>query len=173
MTWIAPDVSRTDPPPTSDERTSLDAWLDYHRQTLLGKCAGLTGEQLAERAVPPSSLSLLGLVRHMAEVELSWFRHRLEGEDVTPLYYSETNPDGDFDDVDPALAERDFAVFAEQVERARAIAAARSLDETFFHSHRATRMDLRWLYTHMIEEYARHNGHADLLRERIDGATGD
>jgi uncharacterized damage-inducible protein DinB len=172
MTWTAPPVTRTDAPLTGDERTMLDGWLDFHRQTLLQKCAGLTGEQLVVRAVEPSSLSLLGLVRHMAEVEQSWFRRRFAGEDVAFLYYREDAEDADFDEVDATTAEADLAVFHEQVALARAAAAERSLDETFVHRRRNTEMNLRWIYVHMIEEYARHNGHADLLRERIDGATG-
>jgi uncharacterized damage-inducible protein DinB len=173
MPWTAPEVSRSDPPTFGDERTTLDAWLDYHRQTLLMKCSGLTAEQLRQRAVEPSSLSLLGLVRHMADVERSWFRRRIGGQDLAFLYSSEDNPDGDFDDVDLAGAEEDLATYAREVELARQVAAGRSLDDVFFHSYRKVEMDVRWVYVHMIEEYARHNGHADLLRERIDGATGE
>ncbi|GIH72496.1 DinB family protein [Sphaerimonospora thailandensis] len=173
MNWIAPQITRADAPPTGDERLLLEAWLDHHRQTLLLKCAGLTAEQLKLRAVEPSSMSLLGLVRHMAEVERSWFRRRFAGEPVDFLYWDlETNPDGDFDDVDTADAEADFATFAREVEAARTAAAGHSLEETFYQSHRKVEMSLRWVYLHMIEEYARHNGHADLLRERIDGVTG-
>ncbi|MGH3330584.1 MAG: DinB family protein [Nocardioidaceae bacterium] len=151
----------------------LDAWLEYHRQTLQLKCAGLTVEQLRRRAVEPSSLSLLGLVRHMTEVERAWFRRRVAGEEVAYLYCSKDRPDGDFDDVDAADAGTDFAAYTRELDLARAAAAGRSLDDTFFHSRLNADMDLRWVYVHMIEEYARHNGHADLLRERIDGATGD
>jgi uncharacterized damage-inducible protein DinB len=150
----------------------LEAWLDFHRQTLLWKCSGLTADQLRQRAVEPSNLSLLGLVRHMSEVERAWFRRRVAGEDVEFLYCSEAAPDGDFDQVDEADAERDFATFMREIELARAASSGRELEETFFHSHRQVEMDVRWVYMHMIEEYARHNGHADLLRERIDGATG-
>ena len=174
MTWSAPEVTRTDPPDVAGERESLDSWLDFHRSTLLMKCQGLTGEQLARRAVPPSSLSLLGLVRHMAEVERAWFRIRFAGEaGLGYLYCSDEYPDGDFDLGGPAGAEADFAAFTRECELARAAAAGRSLDETFVHALRGTTMDLRWVYVHMIEEYARHNGHADLLREQIDGVTGD
>jgi hypothetical protein len=140
---------------------------------LLLKCQGLTGEQLVRRAVEPSSLSLLGLVRHMAEVERAWFRRRFAGQaELGPLFCSEQFPDGDFDLAEPAGAEADFATFTAECELARAAAAGRSLDETFVHPQWQT-IDLRWVYVHMIEEYARHNGHADLLRERIDGVTGD
>jgi hypothetical protein len=152
----------------------LESWLDYHRLTLLMKCAGLTPEQLRLRSVEPSSMSLLGLVRHMSEVERSWFRRRFHSDDAAGLIYcSDDNPDGDFDDVDAADAERDFAIFDEEVRLARRAAEGHSLDETFYHPRLKLELHLRWIYVHMIEEYARHNGHADLLRERIDGATGD
>jgi uncharacterized damage-inducible protein DinB len=174
MTWIAPQTKRTEAPTIGDERTLLQTWLDFHRETLLHKCAGLTAAQLTLRSAAPSGLSLLGLVRHMADVERAWFRIRFAGEPLGPLYYNaETNPDGDFDDVDPAHAERDFETFAQEVASARAAAARRSLEETFYHAYRKGDVSLRWIYLHMIEEYARHNGHADLIRERIDGATGD
>jgi uncharacterized damage-inducible protein DinB len=171
MTWTAPEVTRTEPPSVNGERESLEAWLEYHRQTLLWKCQGLTGEQLCQRAVSPSAMSLLGLVRHMADVERGWFREMAGGEPEQHLYYSEEQPDGDFELADPAGAEADFAVFARECEGARAAVAGRSLDDRF--RGRTREYDLRWIYTHMIEEYARHNGHADILREQIDGATGD
>ena len=174
MTWIAPEVDRTDPPPVAGERESLDDWLDFHRATLLKKCQGLTGEQLARRAVPPSSLSLLGLVRHMAEVERAWFRRRAAGQaELDYLYCSDEFPDADFDFAGAASAEADLAAFTRECELARTAAAGRSLDDTFVLQLRGTTMDLRWVYVHMMEEYARHNGHADLLREQIDGATGE
>jgi uncharacterized damage-inducible protein DinB len=173
MTWTAPQITRVDPPPAGDERTLLDAWLDYHRQTLLLKCADLSSEQLKLRSIEPSNLSLLGLVRHLAEVERAWFRRRFAGESVGFLYCSEDSPDADFDDVESADAAADFAAFAREVELARAAATGRSLDATFLHPLHQIQMSLRWVYLHMIEEYARHNGHADLLRERIDGVTGE
>lgn len=173
VTWTAPDVDRADAPTVADERTSLEAWLDYHRATLLHKCAGLTAEQLKSRSAPPSSLSLLGLVRHMAEVERSWFQRRVAGQEVAFIYCDvDSNPDGDFDDVDTADAAADFACYHREVDAARAVVNGRSLDDTFFHPRLGSDMDVRWVYVHMIEEYARHNGHADLLRERIDGAVG-
>jgi uncharacterized damage-inducible protein DinB len=176
MTWTAPEVIRVTEPYVGDERTMLDGWLDYHRQTLLLKCAGLTAEQLKTASVEPSNLTLLGLVRHMAEVERWWFRRRFAGQDVGDLYCSEASPDGDFDDIETADAAADFATFETEVDLVRKAAAGRDLDETFVRRRRDGRtdvMNLRWVYVHMIEEYARHNGHADLIRERIDGATGD
>ncbi len=173
MTWQAPEITRTDPALVADERSSLQGWLDYQRATLLFKCQGLTGEQLARRAVAPSSLSLLGLVRHMAEVERAWFRSGFAGQPgVTALYCSDEQPDADFDLADAGQAEADLAAFGRECALAREAVAGRSLDDTF-RSHRGMVIDLRWVYTHMIEEYARHNGHADILREQIDGVTGD
>ena len=174
MIWTAPEVDRTDPPPVADERAALEGWLDYHRQTLLRKCAGLTADQLRARAVPPSSLSLLGLVRHMAEVERSWFRRRVAAQDAPRIYSDDTRPDADFDDVDAADPPADLATYSAEVEAARAAVAGRSLDDTLVGRRKGSELtlDLRWVYLHMIEEYARHNGHADLLRERIDGRTG-
>jgi uncharacterized damage-inducible protein DinB len=150
----------------------LEGWLDWHRQTLLSKAAGLTAEQLKLAAVEPSNLTLLGLIRHMTEVERSWFRRRAAGQHADPVYSSDDNPDGDFDDVAGADAPRDHAAYLAEIELARTAAAGLSLDHEF-QSPRHKTMSLRWVYLHMIEEYARHNGHADLLRERIDGVTGD
>jgi uncharacterized damage-inducible protein DinB len=173
MTWTAPEVTRTTEPQTGDERAMLEGWLDWHRQTLLHKCAGLTADQLKQRAVEPSSLSLLGLVRHMVEVERGWFRKRAGAQpDIEPIYYTDDNLDGEFDDVDGADAQADLARFSEEVEQARAAVAHLPLEHEFETKGRPTK-SLRWVYLHMIEEYARHNGHADLLRERVDGVTGD
>ncbi|MBB5130698.1 putative damage-inducible protein DinB [Thermocatellispora tengchongensis] len=148
-----------------------DFWLDHHRETLLWKCGGLTEEQLKTRCVEPSALSLLGLVRHMAEVERDWFRTRFAGERVGYLYCTDDDLDAEFD-VAGADAEADFGVYAREIEAVRRTTSGRSLDETFMDPRREVEMNLRWVYTLMIQEYARHNGHADLLRERIDGATG-
>jgi hypothetical protein len=166
-------VERIDPPLVVQEREMLDAWLDYHRATLAVKCEGLTDDQLRARAVPPSSLSLLGLVRHMGEVERSWFRRVLGGEHAPPRYYSDENPDGDFDDVAGAGVAEAFGYWRDECAHARErVAAAPSLDVTGT-GRRGETYSLRWIMVHMIEEYARHNGHADLLRERIDGTVGD
>ncbi|QVQ54599.1 DinB family protein [Spiractinospora alimapuensis] len=151
----------------------LEGLLEWHRATLLHKCAGLTGEQLALRAAPPSTLSLLGLVRHMADVERSWFRRRLRGEEIPPIHQRPDVADADFEDTNPARADRDLEILRREWEDVRAAAAEVSLDHTFRHPHREEWMSLRWVYLHMIEEYARHNGHADILRERIDGAKGE
>ena len=173
MTWTAPEVTRTTEPYTGDERAMLEGWLDWHRQTLLLKCAGLTGEQLRIPSAEPSALTLLGLVRHMAEVERSWFRVRAAGQPLDLLYCSDADPDGDFLALESSDAATDFATYAEEVRLAREAVAELPLEHTFHNPRRQVEMSLRWVYLHMIEEYARHNGHADLLRERIDGATGD
>jgi len=179
MTWTAPEVERPDKPRLPDERAGLDAALEYERQTLLLKCAGLTAVQLKRRAVPPSSLSLLGLVRHLAGVERWWFRRNFAGEEADDLYFSESNPNGEFDDVDSADAAADCAVYAREVELVREATAGHGLDESFVSAtHVLVRrppveLNLRAVYVTMIEEYARHNGHADLLRQCIDGTTGD
>ena len=167
-TWPEPDRPET-PQTPSDELISLETWLDYHRATLLKKCAGLTPEQLATRSCLPSSLSLLGLVRHMTVVE-PWF-HDFDDLPDLDLYVTEENPDGEFDLVDPARAAEDLEAYKASIERSRAAVAGRGLDELAPGAKKP--ISLRWIYMHMIEEYARHNGHADLIWERIDGATGD
>ncbi len=163
---------RVDPPLAADERTMLEAWLEWQRGTLATKCEGLDNEQLRERSVPPSSLSLIGLVRHMADVERGWFRRCLAGEDVKPVYSSKEDPDGDFDRINEGDPQADIAKWRDECERARSVFAnIVSLDD--MGKGRNHEFSVRWVLVHMIEEYARHNGHADFLRERIDGATGD
>ena len=166
---------RKDPPPVADEREMLDAWLDFHRATLATKCAGLTDDQLREQAVPPSPLSLLGLVRHMAEVERNWFRHKLAGEEAPFYFITDDDEDADFNAVDGASVEEAFSIWRAECDNARAITAATpSLDALAKRPRgNGTVVSLRWILVHMIEEYARHNGHADFLRERIDGSVGD
>ncbi|MER7518441.1 DinB family protein [Streptomyces sp. NPDC126499] len=163
---------RTPPPRTADERATLTAMLQFQRDTLESKCAGLTPEQLRTRAVPPSGLSLLGLVRHAAEVERGWFRNVINGEDSRSPWTPPGSTDWADFDVDDADPDEAFAVWHEECARSRAIvAAAPSLDITG--SLDEETYSLRYVLAHMIEEYARHNGHADLLRERIDGSTGE
>ena len=167
-------VERIDPPIVAGEREMLDSWLEFHRATLAWKCDGLTDDQLREASVPPSTMSLLGLVRHMAEVERGWFRQVLAGEDVPDLYVTPQDRDADFNGAATAEVAVSFADWQTECELARkAASAAPSLDVLAAKPHGSGRPSLRWIIVHMIEEYARHNGHADLLRERIDGATGD
>jgi len=151
----------------------LTGFLQYQRETLAWKCAGLTAEQLRRRAVPPSMLSLLGLVRHMAEVERGWFRRRFAGSDVPKRYQTEADPDADFNGAvaDPAVAEEAWAAWRVEIVFAEQFTRDHDLDFVG-HDSEGEPVSLRELLVHMVEEYARHNGHADLLRERIDGRLG-
>jgi hypothetical protein len=166
---------RVDPNRLTDEKLALDEWVDFHRATLLMKCDGLTAEQLKSRSVEPSALTLLGLVRHMSEVERGWFRRHAARENVEFHYCTDAEPDADLLNLDSADASEDLAHFVEECRLSRAATASVSLDDVVASrgDHPDRTRNIRWIYLHMIEEYARHNGHADLLRERIDGATGD
>ncbi|NGO12135.1 DinB family protein [Streptomyces sp. HC44] len=168
-------TERRQPALNADERTMLEGWLDYHRRTLAWKCEDLSDAQLRTAAVEPSELSLMGLVRHMAEVERSWFRRVLVGDDAGPIYYSDEDRDGEFHLTDADTWEEAYATWQGEIEIARRHAADFGLDDPSMGKSRFSDepFTLRWIYTHMIEEYARHNGHADLIRERIDGVTGE
>lgn len=158
-------------PRNADERTTLIGFLEWQRATLARKCEGLTADQLRERAAAPATLSLLGLVRHLTDVERGWFRRTLALEDIQDVYSSEADPDGDFNNTEENPVEEVFSAWRAECERARRIVAARTLDDTG--RQRTGRIvSLRWILVHMVEEYSRHNGHADLLRQRIDGAVG-
>jgi uncharacterized damage-inducible protein DinB len=168
---------RIEPPTRGGERATLAGFLDYQRETIRIKCAGLGADELARRSVEPSGMSLLGLVRHLADVERTWFRRTMAGLDAPPLFFSTADPDGEFTAaaadpdqvVEAAAAWRDEVGFAE-----RFVAEAPDLDLVSVVSRRRHgHVSLRWVLVHMIEEYARHAGHADLLRERIDGSTGE
>ncbi|MFE7671327.1 DinB family protein [Streptomyces albidoflavus] len=165
-------AERVSPPVNGSERESLRGHLDFHRATLLTKCAGLTAEQLRTKSSPPSALSLLGLVRHMAEVERAWFRRTFAGEDIGLVW----SPEGDFQvayDVSRADTGEAFGAWQAEVAHARRIeAAAASLDETAWSPRWEAEVSLRAIMLHLIHDYARHNGHADLLREGVDGAVG-
>ncbi|WP_457029398.1 DinB family protein [Kitasatospora sp. P5_F3] len=167
------EQSRTEPSRVADERASLTEFLDYQRQTLMMKCAGLTPDQLRTRAVPPSAMSLLGLVRHLADVERSWFLNVVADQGVRS--YWGRLPDGSHAEFEVAEAdpERAFAVWREVCEQARAVVAGVGSLDTATYAEDGQPYSLRYVLTHMIEEYARHNGHADLLRELIDGSTGE
>ncbi len=161
------------PPLNADERTTLESWLDFHRATLAIKCEGLTDEQAAAASVPPSGLTLTGIVQHMAEVERNWFRRVLTGEQAPPIYDPQADPDGPdggFELAAGASLRDALATWHAEVECARKHCADRALAVTGRFAGQD--VSLRWIYVHMIEEYARHNGHADLLRERTDGITG-
>ena len=169
------EAERFDPPLEADERTMLTAFLDFQRATLALKCAGLTDDQLRERAVPPSGLSLLGIVRHMAKVERNWFLTVLGGQEMATIFGPDMDWEAAFREVATASAAEAFGAWEAECEHARKlVAAAPSLDTRGLRGSGGVHwFSLRWLLTHMIEEYARHNGHADLLRERLDGSTGE
>jgi uncharacterized damage-inducible protein DinB len=173
VTWTAPAVERlTDYPArrNAPEQEMLRDWLDWHRATLLRKCAGLDAGQLASRPVPPSTLSLLGLIRHLSDTERGWVRQFGRGEQIPDLYYRADAPDADFDEADPARAEEDYRLFLDECQAVDAALAEAGLDDTF--TFKDQPHSIRWMWQHLIEEYARHNGHADLLRQAIDGTVG-
>jgi hypothetical protein len=154
------------------ERQMLEAWLDFHRATLLLKAEGATDDGRKARPVATSKLSLHGLVRHMGEVERSWFQRVLRRDRaVPPIWYDAAVEDSDLVPLDDAVWDDDLAAWQEECERSRGTAAAYELDDEGVTS-KGTAVSLRWIYVHMVEEYARHNGHADLIREMVDGAVG-
>jgi len=167
---------REDGPTLGDERVTLVEFLRCQRATLELKCSGLDAADLSRRSVEPSTLSLLGLVRHMADVERRWFRRVMAGQDAPPHFYSKSDPDGDFDGAvpDPELVAEAWDTWRAEVAFAdRFVAEAPDLDITGkIPDPWRGATSLRWVLEHMVEEYARHNGHADLLRERIDGRVG-
>ncbi len=149
----------------------LDAWLDFHRATLLLKCEGLNDEQRKRRPVTTSKLSLHGIVRHMVAVERNWFTRVLLRAPETPyIFVDPTVDDSELLPLDDADWDSDLAAWQAECEASRANAAEHDLDDTGLRHGKPC--SLRWIYVHMIEEYARHNGHADLIRELIDGAVG-
>lgn len=170
MTWIASSPAPVDGPLTGADRGMLEGYLRFQRRTLLNVCAGLTGEQLALRSVWASNLSLLGLVRHLTKVERIWLRIRVADQDIPPFFDPELGRSHDFDHLDPATAEE----AVRQLQEEWRLGDAAVVDVDFDHTVEAygEPWSLRMVYVHLIGEYARHNGHADLLRESIDGATG-
>ncbi|HEX6919462.1 MAG TPA: DinB family protein [Actinomycetes bacterium] len=165
-------TERVGPPLLADERETLRAFLDYHRATLAMKCDGLSDEELRRESMPPSTLSLLGLVRHMAEVERTWFRRVINAEDI-PLVWSDHEDYQVAYDASAATRAEAFDAWQEEVAHARRIERqAESLDVTGHQARWGQDVSLRLVMLHLIHEYARHNGHADLLREGIDGTVG-
>ncbi len=150
----------------------LRAFLEFHRATLAMKCDGLTDDQLRQQSMPPSTLSLLGLVRHMAEVERVWFRRTINAEDIGLVWSDQ----GDFQvayDASGSTRLEAFTAWQAEVERSRRIElAAESLDVIAYQPRWDGNVSLRMVMQHMIHEYARHSGHADFLREGIDGVVG-
>jgi Protein of unknown function (DUF664) len=165
-------TERSRPEGLGDERGLLDGWLEYYRATLLAKCEGLSGEQLVIRSCEPSRMSLLGLVRHMTEMERV-YGHRLADRGIGWLYCTDENEEGDFEGVTAAGASADLETFREHCARTREVMGAHELGDTFSKTNKTNLYTLRWFYLYLIKEYARHLGHADLLRERIDGAIGE
>ena len=170
VSWTAPTPDPVDGPLAGPDRGILEGYLSWQRTTLLNICAGLTSEQLATRPLPSSNLSLLGLVRHLAKVERIWFRRRAAGEEIAGMWDSLPGKDADFDDLDPSQAEADFQRLREEWTHADDAVAAMAFDDIVEVGGEV--FSLRMIYVHMIGEYARHNGHADLLRESIDATTG-
>ncbi len=165
------DPRRTKPSFVLAEREMLEAWLEFHRVTLLLKCEGLDDARRKARPVPTSKLSLHGLVRHMAEVERNWFtRVLLREPDAPAIWEDPAVQDSELVPLDDADWSTDVAAWQAECEHSRAAAAAHDLDDTGL--ARGERCSLRWIYVHMVEEYARHNGHADLIRELLDGSVG-
>lgn len=171
MTEDLSDPRRTEPPYVLAEREMLEAWLEFHRTTLLLKCEGLDDAGRKRRPLPTSKLSLHGLVRHMAEVERGWFRRTLlRDADAVWIWSRPNGEDRELVPLDDADWETDLATWKAECELSRAAAASRQLDDTGMRDGEPC--SLRWIYVHMIEEYARHNGHADLIRELVDGQVG-
>ena len=170
MTWTAPTPNPVDGPLTGDDRPILEGFLNWQRTTLLNICAGLTADQLAARPIPSSALSLLGLVRHLAKVERIWFRQRAAGLPVEPMYDPSRGQNADFDDVRAADAKAGLERLQDEWRHADEAVQHMAFGDTFTVNGEV--FSLRMAYVHMIYEYSRHNGHADLLRESIDGVTG-
>ncbi|MCQ4040915.1 DinB family protein [Streptantibioticus rubrisoli] len=165
-------VERVGPPLIGPEREMLRAFLDYQRATLAMKCEGLSDEELRRQSSPPSTLSLLGLVRHMAEVERTWFRRVINGEDI-PLVWSREDDYQVAYDASASTRSEAFAAWQAEVEHARRIEReAESLDVVGHQARWGEDVSLRLVMLHVFYDYARHNGHADFLREAIDGTVG-
>jgi uncharacterized damage-inducible protein DinB len=165
------DERRTEPPYLLGDREMLEGWLEFHRTTLLLKCEGLDDAQRKARPVATSELSLHGLVRHMAEVERNWFSRVLLSAPQTPHIWADvTVEDSELVPLDDADWTADVAAWQAECETSRRNAAG--IDLSVAGQRHGEAVSLRWIYVHMIEEYARHNGHADLIRELVDGAVG-
>ncbi|KNX39652.1 mycothiol transferase [Luteipulveratus halotolerans] len=172
MPWTAPEVADPPTPRNADERATLEAWLDKQRATLLRKCTGLDADQLARQAAPPSDLSLLGLLGHATEVERTWFRILLLGEAVGPPFDVDTTTPRWYASVASRSARELYDGLVAEQDACRTAVAHLPLDATFDGPTTGPN-SLRWIFVQVIQEYARHNGHADLLRQAIDGAVGE
>ncbi|MEV6412798.1 DinB family protein [Kribbella sp. NPDC051718] len=190
MTWIAPEVERPEGSLVAPEQELLAGYLNFYRTTLLYKCAGLTAEQLATRPSPPSNLSLLGLIRHATKVERIWFRIHFASAGpavpgaastapadpgsrlapAAPVFDLALGKDADFELIDASRAQAEYEALIDEWALADKAAEGYSLDQQF--TFRDEVSSLRMIYIHLIGEYARHCGHADFLREHLDGVTG-
>lgn len=173
---IGPIPLADEPTTTGDERTTLLAMLDYFRSVVLRKAAGLTPKQLST-TLAPSTLTLGGLLKHMAYVEDHWFNTTWLGSPPCEPWASvdwTATPDWEFDTAPGDTPEQLHALFESAVARSRAaIEGVADLDQLALGRNRRGAINLRWILVHMVEEYARHCGHADLIRESIDGSTDD
>ena len=165
------NIERPDPPMIAGEREMLLGFLDFHRGTIALKCEGLDDEQLRRRSMPPSTLSLLGLVRHMAEIERTWFRRVIDGQDV-PLVWSNSFDFQEAYDASGSSRAEAFDAWSAELAESRRIMADVDLDKIVHVDRWGEDVSVRMIILHLIHEYARHSGHADLLREGIDGVTG-
>ncbi|MFE0131967.1 DinB family protein [Streptomyces sp. NPDC059037] len=167
-----PSDNRADPPSLGTERETLRGFLDYQRATLAMKCEGLGDEELRQQSMPPSTLSLLGLVRHMAEVERAWFRRPFEDNDAPMVWSQKIDFQAAYDASASTRAEA-FAAWEAEVENSRRIERqADSLDLAGYQPRWGEEVSLRMVMVHVLVEYGRHNGHADFLREGVDGTVG-
>ncbi len=166
------DDDRPRIPRVAAEREALAAYLEYYRATVEMKSRGLTPEQARSRSMPPSTLSLHGLVRHLAGVERWWFQQNFERRDVPFLFISADDPNLDFDPASEADFAADLQTWRAECAVSREIVAAHDLDDTARPLDWYEDVDLRWLVLRMITEYAQHCGHVDLLREGVDGRAG-
>jgi hypothetical protein len=162
--------TRAPEPDDGDERGLLLGWLAFHRDALSAKCAELTAKQLVDQSAPPSSLSLLGLVRHMSEMERVYVHHTVGGHEFSTRYCSDDDPEADIEGLVPAYADASLAGLREDQATSDAILAGIG---DLGRPAPGGRRTVRWNLLKLIGEYARHNGHADILRERIDGLTGE
>jgi uncharacterized protein DUF664 len=176
MMTADPNIPRQDPDLQAGELAVLGQYLDYHRATLAMKCAGLSEADLKRPAIPTSNLTLLGLVRHLTEVEYGWFCEWLDAQPELTFYYTEDDPDGDFLNLDSHPVAEVWATFSDRVAESRRILDTYTSGDELARGRpgeSSRPRNVRWIVAHMVEEYARHNGHADLLREAIDGSTGE
>lgn len=174
-TETTPEVpdTRTDGPMTGTSAEVLHHFLDLYREAVLIKIGGLDPEQLCARSVPPSTMSPIGLVRHLTEVEAYWIKEVIQGVSLPDYYCTEASRDGDFDDIDPSTAMADVAAYRREVSECRDILNGwPELQAVARGRRRGKEVNVGWILAHLVEEYARHLGHLDLLREAIDGRTG-